>query len=691
MRVRTMWYDKKIGMAIVLMTLLLMASTAFATPPAGPTLTTPTTGNVGVNMATLSLQSDSTGTGYFTLLAGSGAACGTGAQVKAGETAGGATAPYHGSLPLIANTPGVYTVRNLIQNIGYTICFTADNGTTLQATPVKAPLTTTATADQTGNIWGTLGTAGFASPSHGSNSSLAFAPDGAPYVSFKNYTGPQGGRATVMKYDGVSWGNVGDANFSANRAVATSLAFAPDGTPHVVYQDGGNSRKATVMKFDGASWVAVGSPGFSAGLAGTTSLAFSPDGTPYVAYQDGGNNSKVTVMKFDGASWIAVGNPGFSNSAAYTSLAFAPDGTPCVAYQDWGNNSKATVMKFDGASWIAVGSVGLSAGEAQNTSLAFAPDGTLFVAYKDLSNSGKATVMRFTGSSWTAVGGAGFSAGEAADISLAIAPDGTPCVAYSDGGKTYKATVMKFNGSSWNAVGSAGFSAAGVGITLLAFAPDGAPTVAFMGNGETVMQFAAPGSFDVKYLLTVIAGTGGTAIPVGKKYAALTMPAIIATANPGYYFNGWSLDSGSGLIFNPNSPATQFFMNSGPSTVSASFLSNNTMLSGTLYNFNSGPLGGSRGWALSLHNNSAVTAYSVQVDNVVFSSSGRCRPTFPFLTVPAPVAYDDIGPHGTTSMALTVDFTGCANLAKFNVDFSYSFIVNGFRYAGKKSYTGLSQ
>ena len=57
------------------------------------TLTTPAFGNVGAGMATLVLQSSGTGTGYFTLLAGSGTACGTGAQVQAGQDSSGTLAP----------------------------------------------------------------------------------------------------------------------------------------------------------------------------------------------------------------------------------------------------------------------------------------------------------------------------------------------------------------------------------------------------------------------------------------------------------------------------------------------------------------------------------------------------------------------------------------------------------------------
>ena len=79
----------------------------------------------------------------------------------------------------------------------------------------------------------------------------------------------------------------------------TSLAFSPSGEPYVAYQDYGNSAKATIMKFNGSNWVNVGTAGFSAGKAYYTSLAFSPSERPYVAYEDIGNSYKATVMKYD--------------------------------------------------------------------------------------------------------------------------------------------------------------------------------------------------------------------------------------------------------------------------------------------------------------------------------------------------------------------------------------------------------
>jgi hypothetical protein len=78
-----------------------------------------------------------------------------------------------------------------------------------------------------------------------------------------------------------------------------SLALSLRGQPYVAYQDLANSEKATVMKFTGTAWVNVGDSAFSIGAVEYTSLAFSPSGTPYVGYRDDGISENATVMKFD--------------------------------------------------------------------------------------------------------------------------------------------------------------------------------------------------------------------------------------------------------------------------------------------------------------------------------------------------------------------------------------------------------
>ncbi|WP_348270073.1 Ig-like domain repeat protein [Edaphobacter paludis] len=521
------------------------------------------TANLGANQVTLNLASSAAGEGYFTILPGSSATCGTAAQTASGEDST-STVVLHGSLALVANTAGQYTVRNLTGSTAYTACFTPD-GT---VTPVSASFTTAAAQAYASPAWSTVGSADF-SASTANFASLAFSPDGTPYVAYEDYG--NSGKATVMRYNGTAWEAVGSAGFSAGTANFLSLAFSPDGTPYVAYMDYGNSDKATVMRYNGTAWEAVGSAGFSAGTAYYESLAFSPDGTPYVAYKDYGNSTRATVMRYNGTAWEAVGSAGFSaGTVSYMSLAFSPDGTPYVAYEDFGNSDKATVMSFNGTSWQTVGSVGFSAGTVNYTSLAFSPDGTPYVAYEDYGNSDKATVMRYNGTSWQTVGSAGFSAGIVNYTSLAFSPDGTPYVAYEDYGHSSHVTVIRYNGTSWQTVGSAGFSAGATNYESLAFSPDGTPYVAFRDNSNnsskaTVMWYgpaptaatvAASAITSSSATLNGTVNDGGANTTVTFDYGTTTGYGTIVAATTGGTISAGSGSTAVSVDLTGLSPAT---------------------------------------------------------------------------------------------------------------------------------------
>ena len=504
-------FSKKNTVIIVvaLLSLFLQVHPSWSAPVTVST----TTSNLGTNQFTLSVTGTGGGTltGYFTLLAGSGTACGTATQIKAGQDSSNAAALHFGSLPLATGVAGSYTIRNLTQSTPYTACVIADNGAS--STTASVNLTTTAASTLVGS-WGTVGSASFSAASN--STSLAFAPDGTPYVAYQA-DASNSNKATVIKYVGGSWVAVGSPAFSAGAVGNISLAFAPGGTPYVAYRDNGiGSGMATAMKFDGSSWVNVGSAGFSAGTVTNTTLAFAPDGTPHVAYRDNSVSSKTTVQKFDGTNWVAVGSVGFSPSSGSPltpTLAFAPDGSPYVVSVDNGGVliNRVTVMKFDGSNWAVVGNVDFSADKASTTTLAFAPDGIPYVAYQETNNGNKATVMKLNGSSWDIVGSAGFSAGAAYSPSLTFAPDGTPHVAYGDGSNFGKATVMKFDGSNWVVVGSAGFSAGQVSYPSLAFAPDGTPYMANYSNTKvTVMNYLAVAPTVTTQAVSSIAATTAT-------------------------------------------------------------------------------------------------------------------------------------------------------------------------------------
>jgi hypothetical protein len=93
--------------------------------------------------------------------------------------------------------------------------------------------------------------------------------------------------------------------FSASSAIDTSLDLDGSNTPYVAYRDNGNGGRASVMRYNGSSWEYVGTAGFSPGRVYSTSLKLDSSNMPYVAFKDYAddiNGIKVTVMKYNGAS-----------------------------------------------------------------------------------------------------------------------------------------------------------------------------------------------------------------------------------------------------------------------------------------------------------------------------------------------------------------------------------------------------
>ncbi|NVN92962.1 MAG: fibronectin type III domain-containing protein [Desulfuromonadales bacterium] len=523
---------------------LVLALTWSPAMAASPALSVPFAENIGANMVTLALQSSGTGTGYFTLLSGSGTACGTGTQVAAGQDSTGTMAPFHSSLPLTVNTQGLFTVRNLTQHTDYTICFTADSptGASLNSTPVAANFTTAASTVIPNPDWGAVGGTAFTAASI-QFTSLAFASDGTPYVAYCNTSGTQ--KTAMMKYSGGAWNLVGSAGFSDGAATLTSLAFSPDGTPYVAYQDSTYGENLTVMKFKNGAWSLVGSKGLTSHYVTDITLAFSPDGTPYVGYTNG-ITVKPTVVKYSGFSsanptgWSVVGTDGFSvGYVAYTSLALSPDGIPYVAYKDTANSNKVTVMKYSDGAWNVVGVPSGSVGYA--FSFAFSPDGIPYVAYQDWNNNQKLTLIKYVGVSstwvtgWASVGNPAFTSSAAWYPSLAFSPDGTPYVAFSYGG-SYKAEVMKYSDEAWSVVGRGEFSSGEADHLSLAFSPSGTPYVSYTDNHNsykaTVMTlFNTPTITTISPTIGPLSGgtsvtiigtgfTGATAVNFGSTSAA---------------------------------------------------------------------------------------------------------------------------------------------------------------------------
>lgn len=345
-----------------------------------------------------------------------------------------------------------------------------------------------------GNKWVVLGKPGITGAHEGSNNAtLTISKNGTPFIGYIDFE--NGGKATVKKFNGVSWQNVGIAGFSDTLVDNTFIATSPGDTTYIIYNDetlfGGAG--VTVKKFNGTIWETVGNAGFAT-YGASCNLAFSPDSTPYAA-----NDAAVYKLNKSTNKWDKIGTFGipYQITAGYNRLAIAADGTVYNAYISRftdlynPNQLKISVEKYANSSstWSYVGSQYIGDGTAKEINLHIAPDGTLYLCYQDditagNGDDGKATVKKFNGTNWVDVGSARFTPVDAWHPRLAIAPDGTLYVGYgneeppfSSASLKYKASMMKFNGTAWVTAGNLEFSAGEAMTTELAITPNGSQAI----------------------------------------------------------------------------------------------------------------------------------------------------------------------------------------------------------------------
>jgi hypothetical protein len=144
--------------------------------------------------------------------------------------------------------------------------------------------------------------------------SLAVAPDGRPYVAWCDDSSGDW-EIYVRRWNGSIWEEVGAGSasgggISANEgwwSWAPSLAIAPDGRPYVAWKDySGVYGEIYVRRWNGSIWEEVGSGSASGGGISDNigdsvwpSVAVAPDGRPYVAWRDtSGGDSEIYVRRW---------------------------------------------------------------------------------------------------------------------------------------------------------------------------------------------------------------------------------------------------------------------------------------------------------------------------------------------------------------------------------------------------------
>ncbi len=214
--------------------------------------------------------------------------------------------------------------------------------------------------------------------------------DGLVYLAFQK----ENEKAIVMKYTD-SWEYMGNENgISAGNARYLSLAVDEStGEVYLGYQDNYTlQQKATVRKYDGTDWVNVGLPSFTEEDAPFVSLEISSSGMPYIAFKQNYSGT-LAVMSFNGSDWNQVGTTTSGQTVSDVSLEMI-NNTPFVAFV--GTPNKASVMTFDGDEWVFVGESGFTEEYVDYTSLVADNEGNLFVAFKEGSTlDSKASVKTF--------------------------------------------------------------------------------------------------------------------------------------------------------------------------------------------------------------------------------------------------------------------------------------------------------
>lgn len=303
-------------------------------------------------------------------------------------------------------------------------------------------------------------------------------------------------RASVRRYTGTVWEQVGQTAVSDTVANIVSLAF--DGNiPYVVY--GGN--ELVVKKFDGTNWVTVvteqlASPADMLSInivnsipyvlyrirdanrslifkriengvfttiattdvmSGATdphnySIAF--DGvTPYIAYKDFVAGGRSYVKKFNGIQWTDVGSY-FELAGSDIMQLKINKGVPYLAL--WNYDTKPSVKYFDGRQWVFLGDTQVSDTSVSRMTLGFDND-TPYLLVQG-GNPIQTYIYKYARSKWTAVGDAFYAKPDPRTSALALEFVNSMPYVFSLDYNIWYGKLRRYNGTGWELLESKGFS-----------------------------------------------------------------------------------------------------------------------------------------------------------------------------------------------------------------------------------------
>ncbi len=262
-----------------------------------------------------------------------------------------------------------------------------------------------------GSNWVNLGNQGFSKGAVGGNC-VAFGANDTVYIAYVDVA--YSNKITVQKFNGVSWQVVGTPGFTTGpiynlvlsqdepQQGLVSMIIDKSGAPCVCYADA-NSGYATVMRFNGTSWVNIGT-----GYKGTGCiLKKDSNDSLYVAVV---SSNSACVVERSGSSWTYLGSPNFSPGGTNANLfnfTIATNNTPYVGYGQYPGLFKFVVKYYNGTNWVFAGDTTNITSGGCGVYMPFLTTDSHSVPYLSfLGYSGCAidhTPLKFVGGNWVTV------------------------------------------------------------------------------------------------------------------------------------------------------------------------------------------------------------------------------------------------------------------------------------------------
>jgi len=280
--------------------------------------------------------------------------------------------------------------------------------------------------------------------------------NGVPYAAFQDYS--VDGKLSVMKLAGAKWVDVGVPGFTPD-VVDSFVVYVDNGTPFVaftMYDSTGSNEILNVMKFDGVNWTSVGNANFAIVGYGPFSLLVSA-GVPYVAFSDLSNGLHVQTVS--AGAWVELSGALVSNYGKYPTLGMH-NGALALAYSDssGADGDVLTLVTYTGAAWTLLATSALTINTSYGADATLVDSsGSLYFIFENYTYG--PVVLKLVGGALQSVGTLGsISNGDEVEYISGVVYNGVPYVAFDDEARDSDpnpraATVKYFNGTSWTLYG----------------------------------------------------------------------------------------------------------------------------------------------------------------------------------------------------------------------------------------------